>query len=614
MYATSKLQPVAICLLLLLFSMQALAAGLEARLDRTRIAEGETVVLILNVPGDSSGTPDISALARDFDILNRSQSMQMSMINGRSSSSRGWQFVLAPKRTGKLSIPAIRVDGASTRPLELDVLPAAQAAQLGPAPPVLLEVDAEPKQPLVQQKVIYTVRLLSRAPLRQPRISEPEIKDALVEPLGRETEYSSQRDGQQYRVIERRYAVFPQRSGALEIDGPVLSAQLPEQNQRGGGQGQRFPGRDPFADFDRLFGRSGFPDLGGAFAQGRPIQLRARQLVLDVQPQPAGAPSPWLPAESLTLNDSWSPDPPVFRVGEPVTRTIAITAQGLSAAQLPELTPEAPAAIKVYPERSQVHSRVDGDTVVAQKVITAALVPAHAGRITLPEMRLAWWDTRARAQQVARLPAREVEVLPAAAGAAPSTIDTAPQVTPAPQPRAGAAAPAMVGTAGAPAAAAGDDRAGGYGYWPWVAAILALAWLLTIGLWLRARRNGSARPVVAAAAVPPAPPSGRTALAGLEKACRENDAAAARASLLNWAEAQWPQDPPRGLDSLAQRLGEGAATVLHEIDRHLYAAAVQPWDGIAAWGRLSPVLQKQGRNEGGRGSDSALPPLYPQGA
>ena len=71
-----------------------------------------------------------------------------------------WRFVPAPKRTGKLSIlpsgsahqyPAFEPRGAAHR----------GGRQARPAPPVSLEVEVEP-QPLVQQQVIYTVRLLSR--------------------------------------------------------------------------------------------------------------------------------------------------------------------------------------------------------------------------------------------------------------------------------------------------------------------------------------------------------------------------------------------------------------------------------------------------------------------
>ena len=595
--------------LMLVCSAEVFAAA-EARLDRTRIAEGETVVLILNSTDGGGGAPDVSPLAKDFDLLSSSQSMQMSMINGRSSSSRSWQFVLGPKRTGKLAVPAIRIGGATTKPLELEVLPAAQAAELGPTPPVLLEAEVEPKRPFVQQKVVYTVRLLSRVPLRQPRISEPQIADAIVEPLGRQTEYTTQREGQQYRVVERRYAVFPQRSGGLQIEGPVLTAELPDQNQRGGGQ--PFPGRDVFGNFDRLFGPGGFPNSSSLFGQTRPIRLRAATQTLDVQPQPAGSPLPWLPAESLTLNDAWSTDPPQLRVGEPITRSVVITAQGLSAAQLPDLEIEAPTGIKVYPDKAESQARVDGDTLVAQKVQQFALVPERSGTLRLPEIRVAWWDVETQQPREARLAAREVTVLPGAAGAPAAGTSAAPWMGS--QPSAPPQAPPRAGTGLEPAATGADrDDAVGMTYWPWVVAILALAWLVTTVLWLRARRArpGAGAPVPSPKGTATAQPA--SALAHVEKACRGNDPAAARQALLEWAAARWPDDPPRRLDNLIPRLSHEAGPPLRELDRSLYAQATEAWDGVGAWQVLSAALARDDRTETARQEDGALPPLYPRG-
>ncbi|MCG6967471.1 MAG: BatD family protein [Chromatiaceae bacterium] len=607
---TIRLQTLLICLLALLLAGNAGAAGAEARLDRSRVGEGETVVLMLNVSGGGSGTPDLSPLMKDFDLVNQSQSMQMSMINGRSSSTRGWELVLAPKRTGKIDIPAINVGGATTRPLSLEVLPAAEAAKLGPAAPVLLEVEVAPKQAYVQQKVVYTVRLMSRAPLRQARLSEPRVKDAIVEPLGGEREYASQRDGQQYRVIERHYAIFPQHSGPLQIDGPLLSAEVPDPNQRSNGPGQRFPGRDPFADFDRMFGRSGLPGFGSMFGQTRPIQLRGRSIELDVQAQPPGTLSPWLPAESLTLNETWSADPPVFTVGEPITRTIAITAQGLSAAQLPEMQLAVPDGIKAYPDKSQSQARVDGDTLIAQKVLKLALVPSRSGALTLPEVTLAWWDTHANKEQLARLPARRVEVLPAPAGSAPAADTAAPSAALPAQARPMAARSGLVDDALNAVPANRDEGTAAAGYWPWIAALLALAWMATLGLWLRSRGRRQARQVAAAAAPRPASPDPAAALTQLEQACRDNDPAAARRALLAWAAARWPEDPPQRLDVLAQRLGEQAMPLLADLDQRLYSDAGQPWDGMATWARLSPLLHA--RKSRASRHDSSLPPLYPQ--
>ncbi len=589
----------AVWLLLATLSLEAAASGLSARLDRNRIAEGETVTLLLGISGEGGGTPDLAPLTQDFEILNRGQSMHMSFVNGRSTSRREWQLLLAPKRSGTLTVPAIQVGGMRSQPLSLEVLPAAQAAKQGLPTPVRLEVEAEPRRPYVQQKTVYTVRVLSRLPLRQVALSDPQLRNALIEPLGPERRYETQRGGQQYQVTERRYALFPQHSGEVQIEPPVLSAQLPQPAQGGG---NRFFGRDPFAG------------LGGPFEQTRPLQLRAETVTLDVQPQPPGTPSPWLPADALTLSDSWSPDPPEFRVGEPVSRTVVITAEGVSVAQLPDLAPTAPHGIKVYPDQAETATRRDGGALVAQKWTRAALVPARAGALTLPGLELPWWDSAAGQLRVARLPPREIEVLPVAAGRSTPTGAAAPLPTPPRQ----AASPYGAQTRGTAEAVAGRSAGGaGAGYWPWLAAAFALAWLGTLGLWLRARQGRAAAPPA-----PPAPreparaallPAKRSDRSAIEAACRANDARAARRALLAWSARRWPQDPPQGLEQLTVRLGPGAAEVLGDLDRGLYAAADAPWDGPAAWRALAPLLGRARRAAGEGRHEGALPPLYPHG-
>jgi hypothetical protein len=282
----------------------ALAAGLEAELDRTRIAEGDTLILSLTAPGDALGTPDLGPLAQDFDVLNQSQSSQMRIINGATSRSRQWQLVLAPKRSGRLTIPALSLGGARSQPLTLEVLPAAQAAKLGEARPVLVETEVDTKLPYVQGQVVYLVRILSRVPLRQASLTDPKAGDALVERLGADRSSTTQRDGQRYQVIERRYALFPQHSGPLTIEAPVLAAAIPDQGGRRPGARDRAFGRDPFADMDAFFGKDPFADLGGLLEQTRPVQVRGQDLTLTVRPQPDGTPSPWLPADSLQLTET----------------------------------------------------------------------------------------------------------------------------------------------------------------------------------------------------------------------------------------------------------------------------------------------------------------------
>ncbi|MCB1800809.1 MAG: protein BatD [Gammaproteobacteria bacterium] len=587
----------------LLLSLPALAATLDARLDRNRISEGETVMLMLSTSGDSDGAPDLAPLLQDFDVLNRSQSSSFSMINGRTRSSREWQVVLAPKRAGTLTVPALHMGAVSSRPLTLEVLPPGQADPNGPPQPVRIETEATPERPYVQGKVVYTVRVLTRVPLRQPQLTEPVAAGAIVERLGDERQYESQRDGQTYHVIERRYALFPQRSGTLEIEAPVLSAQVAE------------PGKSRNSLRDRMFGGDPFAGMGSMFEQLRPLRLRGRSLTLEVQPQPAGSPSPWLPAESLTLNETWAPNPPTFRVGEPVTRTVVITAQGVTASQLPDLSGRLAAdGISAYPDQPLSETRADGDTLVAQKVLRSALVPSVAGELELPAIEVTWWDSDSGQARTARLPARTIEVAPAPPGAA-----SPPPASPARgMPSRTADEPVTERPAVSVQAAADGTAAGPVvgiaGLWPYLAVLFGLAWLVTLLLWWRARsrRPAGTEPQPAARTAP------RTvagaSLAGFERACRANDPRAARSALLAWAAARWPHDPPQRLEQLAQRLGTDAVPLVHEMDRHLYADGAGGWDGAQAWQGFEPLLERAQRDQRVRHDRDALPPLYPRDA
>ncbi len=609
------------CALLMLAAQGASAAGLEARLDRNQMGEGEVVQLMLRTDRQSSGNPDLSPLQQDFEIVNRGQSSRFEFSNGNARSWREWQIALVPKRTGELTIPSINVGTLSSEPVELKVLPAGQTTQSNdPSKPVMLEVESTPHEPYVQGKVIYSVRLLLKTPLRRANLTDPQVADAIVERLGDERRYETYRNGQNYRVIERRYAIFPQRSGTLEIAPPVLSAHVPLPNQQGNGVRDRvFGGRDPFAQFDQFFGKSPFSDMGSAFEQTRPIRLRGEKQTLNVLPQPAGTPTPWLPAESVTLNEAWSPNPPEFRVGEPVTRSIAITAQGVTAAQLPDLSPQAGQGVTVYPDKPQTETRADGDTLIAQKIVKSALVPSKSGKLSLPPVELKWWDVNNNTLRVAQLPGRDIDVLPGAAGET-QTVDEAQAGSISPQ---AAAAPTT-----APAVANDTDTVPGRdgnnatasrsadwrsGYWPWIALLFAVAWAVSMFLWWRSRRdNGGAGGSLSQAAT--AKPSVMSSSAGLlkqvEKACQANDAKATRQALLTWAAAVWSDDPPQGLETLAQRLPPPAGPVLEELNRNLYAGEAARWNGPAAWQALASLLRDQAEKGTRRSSDSALPPLY----
>ncbi len=605
-------------LLGVLISAPVLSQGFDAQLERSQISEGESVMLLLSASGDDTSNPDLSPLEADFDVVGQSQGTSISIINGHSTQTRQWRIALMPKHPGDLRIPSLSLGNQSSQPLPLKVLPAS-ADNSGNATsqrPVILEVEAEPADPYVQAQINYRVRVMARVPLREASLSEPRAGDAIIESLGKDRNYTTQRNGETWQVVERRYAIFPQHSGELTIESPLLSASVPVSTGRS--RQQRGFSHDPFADIERMMGRNPFSGMGGMFEETRPLRVRDHDITLQIRPQPASAQNmSWLPAKNLTLSETWSPDPPVFRVGEPVTRSVTLTAQGLSTAQLPDPIPPVPADMKRYPDQPQSESHVEGDDLVATKTLKTALIPNASGTLTLPELRIPWWDTRTQESRVATLPARTINVLPGVAGAAqPVPTPAAPSSQPITPPPVTASPSETASNTTTPTSNNGSPSTHA-GVWPWVTAVMTLVWLATLFLWLRARRastrtdlepkNRSEKTSTARQATL------AQAIKRLKQACQKNDAKAAHAALLDWSVAYWPENRPRGLAALAQRLKDAKArNQLSTLDRVLYDETSSGWDGQTAWLILKPVLSADLAGTGKESRDSALPDLYPQ--
>ncbi|MBN2886971.1 MAG: protein BatD [Chromatiaceae bacterium] len=595
-------------LLLCLLVSVAGASGLQAELDRERLALNETLTLRLTASGDLAGEPDWSALSEDFEILNRSQSARMSIINGAISQSREWTLELAPRRLGILRIPALRLGQALSQPLSVEVVEseAVSAAER----PVRLQVEVENPSPYVQEPFVYRVRVLYRGDLQRAVLSPPEAEGARILPHGEDRAASQMLDGEPYEAIERSYLVIPERSGPLTIEPPRLDAWLSDPSR----------GPDPFDALNQSFGAQLFQDFPQVPGRpGRRLIERAEPQQVEVRPQPQGYGPLWLPASSVQLVEEWNPHPPEFQVGEPVTRILTLTVKGLTAAQLPALDPGDLQGAQLYPEPPESRDLGGPGLPAAVQRLRLTLVPSRAGRLIIPEVRLPWWDTQSDQPQVAVIPARTVEVAPAAvAPPAPppvaAPVGVAPSVsapTPAPERASAPVEPAVTTSAGDSATP-----------WRWLALAFGLGWLATLGLWWWRRQRQA--PEAVRDPLPPRtpPPDARlaTARACLESACAVADAGAARAALLEWGRARWPGRAPVGLAELGTRLADAeAAAQLAALDRLLYAppeaaeSARAGWDGEGfARVLLASLRAAESGAEAGRQGAERLPPLYPE--
>ena len=519
------------------------AVGAEARawLDRNSMHMGETVTLNVEISGDSSASqPDFSAIAGDFGMLGTQSSSSVSIVNGQTSSKLLWAVGLQPKHAGNLTIPAFTVGSAHTQALSLTVLPAATGAVGKAGDDLFVEAEATPRSPYVQQEIRLTVKLYYALSLIDGNLDDPKLEGLVVRKLGQDSNYTADVNGRRYRVVERHYAASADNSGTLDLPPIVF----------------RGRGLDP-------------GDMNSFFSRGRSVSAQSDPIALDVRARPPGSGSDtWLPAQSLTLDVEGAEADKTARVGEPLTLTVRLKAQGLAFEQLPELKLPKVEGAELYPDKETTQNRDDGNWIYGQRERKFAIVPSRAGQLALPAVSIAWWDTAHNRAEVSTVPAQTIEVLPALAGSTPEPAR--PVAAPPAEAKASTSAPPV-----APITATSDVEAS---RWRLLAYAALALWLLTvaavlIGAWLLRRR--AARDTTEPKAAQPGAGSYE-----FRSACARGDLNAAARVLLRRAQRDRPA--LRNLGELAREVSDAnQSAVLAELERALYGGAASADPALA---------------------------------
>ena len=538
-----------------------LAQQAVASLDRNTVFEGDSVQLRIAVNNVAPNIePNYAPLTADFEVSNSGINTQMSVVNGRRLASTQFTVLLEPLRTGTITLPPIQVGPMRTQTLSLTVMPRPSSGD--GVSDLFVEVEATPRNPYVQAQVLFVVRLYHALPITEGVLGEPEPESAVIKRLSDGLDYPINRNGREYRVIERRFAIFAERSGPLTIPALSFSGRIADPSQ-----GSRF---------NSLFNR------------GRRVVVSSKPVQLTVRPMPEQFSGDyWLPAAALEIHEDWPNGEPVFRVGEPATRSIVIKATGLVSAQLSDFILPAMDAAKVYPDQPEMQTRTDPDWVLGEREDKFAIVPTRAGPMILPEIRIPWWDTRADRERSMVIPAREFEVLP---GAAENLLPSIPM------------ADSRSELVGRVAAKAG----GGASLWQLLAALATSLWLLTLGLYLRARRAQRVkRPVGKLAAR-----KSTNYRKSLKQACDQADPQGAAAALIAWSCEIYNAPPPGTLQSLARQIGDSElAMEIRQLDRVLYAIPDSDWAGQRLW-ELTRAGIKPPTAPASFGQQDVLPPLF----
>lgn len=552
-----------ILLILLLAISNLSAAAVSMQLEASKVQEGESFKLILTLDGDQTDrVPDLTPLQKNFNIEGTQRSMSYTLINGQARSLSQWIILLTPKKTGLLSIPSIQVGQEKTNPSKIEVTQEAQVdykTGLASDDKIHLLTELNEPHPYVNQQVILTVKLYNSRRLIDADYQPPKLEDGLLIPLGSGNHYQAVENGQLFTVEEQQYAFFPQKSGPVEMQPPVFRALI-------------------------------YDDVAP-----RRVTERGKPITINVKPIPSQySGRNWLPAKQVSLSEKFDNNSSSLEQGSTLIRTIHLQAMSIPAQLLPTLNfATNQDEYNVYPEKPKQRTTLSQGNLVGHSTIKVSYLLNKAGKITIPALKLTWFNTDTGKEEIASLPAHTFQVRPTAAIQPTTKGNFSTQSNPSATPKEEASTKIkQVEELESSTRLPSSNLA-----W-WLAAGFALAWLLTFGLWFwqRSKSHNFKQ-------------TSKEILKSLQRACEENNPYAVRDILIQWAQNRWPRENILNLTQITTRVNhEALKQEINYLAQALYHNNRQKiWQGTALWQAfLSFKAQKKARKE----NNNPLPAIH----
>lgn len=544
------------------------AATVAAHVDRTQMNLGESFVLTISVPKGSK--PDLAPLSKDFQLYGETTSSAISIVNGNKTSSHRLIITLMPKIAGTLTIPAIKVGQDQTQPITITVSKPSPDQIGGNKSALFLQASLAQTKGYVNSPILYTLKLYYANQLTGGQIAPQPNNDFTVTPIGKNSKYQATVDNKTYQVVEQQFLLTPTKSGALTIKPAIFQGAVAS-NQNNG-----------FGFF--------------SMSTGKPISVQSNSLKFDALPIPVGIhPSTWLPAQHVSLTSKWTPNATSLETGTPVTRTVTVTAQGISSHLLPDLELPTPVSMNAYPDKTQTKDGITGNQLVGQKVYKIAYIPTATGVVNFPAIKLKWWDSRTGEAHTASLPAERFDVK--AGKTSTQGVMIASQQN---REMRSTVAPAQSVTKVV-------VEKSGY-YWIYLSAIFFSLWILTLLAWLIVTKYRHRDNHVAARTLsqPRHSDNLKSLHQQLKLECQKNDARKIQEILIKWAGIYWQDQSVRSLHGVRQYVvEESLLTQLTELERTIYHGGDYQ-QGQALWSAFNNIS-----NAGKHSNDSLMKPFYP---
>jgi len=232
----------------------------------------------------------------------------------------------------------------------------------GPAP--ILRASVNPPATVVGQKVTLVIDVLAPNYMTKPPVlPDFQIRNAVTR-NGATINLSEQVNGVTFAGVRFEFSIYPQEPGNFAVSGQTVTITYAV---------------NP-------------PQTREASLQIPPLSFEA------TIPDAAQMLDPFISATRLVVRQDIKPSSDPLKVGDSVTRTVTIEAEGTPAMLLP-----APSLVRVdgadvYPAQPEFQDKSDSrtDALTARRVDQATYMLQRAGEFALPAIDIGWWNVRAQ--------------------------------------------------------------------------------------------------------------------------------------------------------------------------------------------------------------------------
>lgn len=380
--------------LVLAMTAPAVSAQVTLRSEISPKSGGTDDLFLFTVTVEGAQTPATPRLSGDNDFETKllGPRTSISIINGVVNSRISYVYHLTPKREGTLRTPKaeVLVDGKILSADPIDVSIGRAHSGQGKAPSgsqvpddlIVLRQTATPASVYQGQQVVYALSIYTRVDL-----SDLAMEDLSTDGFWQETIAENQRTSRQlynkeYTVVEVTKALFPLRSGPIELPVRKMSAKIPTEPRRD--DSLIF---DPFNDdfFKQFFQQ----------VELRPVTVTSNDLKVDVKPLP---PVPaefkkFSPSVPIVGETSLKVEYPLnaMNTGETKTLSVEVTSEG-NLNPLKTLPIEVPPRFKLYDERPEVRLERHNGKLITRKTFRYSVVPLTPGLARIPAIKLTFFN------------------------------------------------------------------------------------------------------------------------------------------------------------------------------------------------------------------------------